>query len=87
MRTKRVFYTELAYILGIVVLALGTAFMERADLGMSMVVAPAYLLHLKISEIFPAYTFGMSEYVLQAVVLLLCSAASGSPICFPSSPP
>lgn len=37
---KRVFYTELAYILGLLVLAVGTAMMERADFGMSMVVAP-----------------------------------------------
>lgn len=41
MKIKRVFYTELAYAIGIIVLALGTALMERADFGMSMVVAPA----------------------------------------------
>lgn len=49
----------------------GTAFMERADLGISMVVAPAYLLHRKISEFLPFYSFGMSEYIFQAVLLLL----------------
>ena len=37
---KRRFFTELAYVLGIVFLALGTVLMEKADLGMSMVVAP-----------------------------------------------
>ena len=41
---KRLFYTELAYLFGILAIALGTAFMERADFGMSMVVAPAYVL-------------------------------------------
>ena len=50
MKGKRIFYCELAYFLGIVVLAFGTALMEKADFGMSMVVAPAYLIHLKISE-------------------------------------
>ena len=45
MKGKRTFYTEVAYILGIVVLAAGNALMEKANLGMSMVVAPAYLLH------------------------------------------
>ena len=40
---KRTFYTETAYAIGIVALALGTALMEKADYGMSMVVAPAYL--------------------------------------------
>ena len=46
MEKQRVFFTELAYVLGILALALGTALMERADFGVSMVVAPAYLLHL-----------------------------------------
>ncbi|MDO4484565.1 MAG: DUF6198 family protein [Clostridia bacterium] len=69
IKTRR-FPTELAWFLGLVILALGTAMMEKAAFGMSMVVAPAYLLHLKISKFIPAYTFGMSEYMLQAVLLL-----------------
>ena len=73
MKKKRVFYCELAYVLGVIVLALGTAFMERADLGLSMVVAPAYLIHLKVSSVLPFYSFGMSEYVLQAVLLVALS--------------
>ena len=67
---KKIFYTELAYVAGIIILALGTALMERADFGVSMVVAPAYLLHLKISEILPFFSFGMAEYTLQAILLL-----------------
>lgn len=66
---KRVFYTEFAYLIGIFVLAVGTAFMERMDFGVSMVVAPAYILHLKISELLPFFSFGMAEYTLQAVIL------------------
>ena len=77
MRTKKTFFSEAAYILGLVVLALGTAFMERADFGLSMVVAPAYLLHLKISQVFPAFSFGMAEYTFQALLLLLLSLAMG----------
>lgn len=73
MKTKRVFFCELAYVLGIIVLALGTALMERADFGMSMVVAPAYLLHLKISQYIPVFSFGMAEYSLQAVLLIIMS--------------
>lgn len=68
---KKVFYTEMAYVMGIVILALGTALMEKANFGMSMVVAPAYLLHLKISQALPFFSFGMAEYTLQAVILLL----------------
>lgn len=67
---KRTFYTEAAYALGIAILAIGTAMMEKADFGMSMVVAPAYLLHLKISETFAFFSFGMAEYMFQALLIL-----------------
>lgn len=67
---KKTFYTEWAYAAGLVILALGTALMERANFGMSMVVAPAYLVHLKVSQVLPFFSFGMAEYMLQAVLLV-----------------
>lgn len=67
---KGIFYTEIAYILGLIILAVGTALMERADFGVSMVVAPVYLLYLKLSPTFSFFTFGMAEYMLQGVLLL-----------------
>ena len=73
MKGKRTFYCEAAYAVGIVVLALGTALMEKANFGMSMVVAPAYLIHLKVSEYLPFFSFGMSEYVFQALLLVMLS--------------
>ena len=75
MKGKRTFYCEIAYAIGIIVLAFGTAFMERADFGMSMVVAPAYLIHLKVSQFIPFFSFGMAEYVFQAVLLISTSFA------------
>ena len=71
MKEKRTLYCELAYFVGIVVLALGTAMMEKANFGMSMVVAPAYLIHLKVSEFLPFFSFGMSEYIFQAFLLII----------------
>lgn len=71
MNGKKKLYGELAYLIGIVVLAIGTAFMERADFGMSMVVAPAYILYLKLSQIVGWFTFGMAEYCFQAVLIVL----------------
>ena len=68
---KRTVPTELAYILGLVLIALGAAFMEKANFGMSMIVAPAYLLHLKVSQTYSFFTFGMAEYTLQGVLLIL----------------
>ena len=67
---KRVFYSELAYVIGIITLAIGTAFMERADFGVSMVVAPPYILHLKVSEFLPFFSFGMASYTFQAALLI-----------------
>lgn len=71
MKKKMVLYSEAAYLLGLVILALGTALMEKANFGMSMVVAPAYLLHLKLVKTLPFFSFGMAEYMLQGVILVL----------------
>ncbi|WP_033165767.1 DUF6198 family protein [Clostridium sp. KNHs205] len=67
---KLVFYTELSYILGIILLAFGTAIMEKANFGVSMVVAPAYLVFKKLSLTYTFFTFGMAEYMLQAILLI-----------------
>lgn len=67
------FYTETAYLIGIFLIAFGTALMAKADIGISIVAAPAYLLHLKISETFSFFTFGMAEYILQGCLLIILS--------------
>ena len=71
MKKKTVMYTETAYVLGVVILALGTAFMALANFGVSMVVAPAYIIYLKISEFLQFFTFGMAEYMLQACIIVV----------------
>ena len=71
MKKQRVFYTELCYLLGLIVMAFGAAFSERAGFGMSMVVAPAYILHLKISAFLPWFTFGVAEYLVQGLLVLV----------------
>lgn len=68
---KPVFYTELAYVLGLVIMAFGAALTEKANFGMSMIVAPAYILHLKISQFLPWFTFGVAEYAFQGLLILV----------------
>lgn len=68
--TRPFFSNELAYVVGIIAVAFGVALMEKANFGVSMVVAPAYLLYLKLSPSYPFFTFGMAEYTLQAVLLV-----------------
>lgn len=68
---KKTMYTELAYVLGLIILAAGTAIITVSNLGVSMIVAPAYLLHLKISPVLPFFSFGMAEYTLQGVIIIV----------------
>lgn len=72
---KRVFSTELAYVLGLIGLAFACAFAEKADLGLGIIVAPAYLVHLKLSPIFPRFTFGVAGYTFEAVLLVVMIVA------------
>ena len=74
---KKTFYTELSYVLGLVIMAFAAAFTEKADFGMSMVVAPAYILHLKISQFLPWFTFGVAEYAFQGVLVLVTVLVMG----------
>lgn len=66
-------YEEAAFAVGIVLLALGTMLMAKADFGISMVVAPAYLLSLKLE----AVSFGVAEYILQGFLLVLLFCVIG----------
>lgn len=56
--------SELIYILAVILLSLAVAILTSANFGISMIVAPAYLLSLKIGVI----TFGQAEYIVQACV-------------------
>ena len=64
------FSSELSYVLGLALLSFAAALIEGAGFGVSMVVAPAYILHLKISEFLPFFSFGMAEYTMQAILLI-----------------
>ncbi|MDD6995423.1 MAG: DUF6198 family protein [Candidatus Borkfalkiaceae bacterium] len=60
---------EAAYVLGVAFLALAVAMCAAADFGVSMIVAPAYILSLKVSFL----SFGRAEYLVQAVLFIaLC---------------
>ena len=68
---KHGFYSEIAYVIGLVSIAVGVVFATKADFGVSMVVAPAYLLYRWLNPSFGFFTFGMAEYCLQGVLILL----------------
>lgn len=59
--------SELAYILGLVLLSFSVAMVTAADFGVSMIVAPAYILSQKIGVL----SFGQSEYVIQGLLFIV----------------
>ena len=59
--------SEGAYLAAIVLLALAVAILSAADFGISMIVAPAYLLSMKLSVL----SFGQAEYVIQAGLFIV----------------
>lgn len=67
---KKTFYTEWAYVFGLLTLGFSTALMEKADFGLSMVIAPAYILHLKIVQFLPFFSFGMAGYTVEGLLIL-----------------
>ena len=71
MKQKKIFYTELAFVFGLFFLALGASLTEKAGFGMSMVIAPPYILYLKLSQYLPFFTFGMAAYVFQGILILV----------------
>jgi len=63
--------SELLWLLGIVFVAFGVAICSKADLGVSMIAAPSFVLSeilLKWSSIF---SVGVTEYVFEGLLLLL----------------
>ena len=66
--------SELNWILGLLFIALGTAICEKANLGISMIAAPAFIIHEAISKITNVLAVGHIEYMVQLVILLLTCA-------------
>lgn len=62
---------ELLWILGMVLAGLAIALCKKADLGVTMIAAPVFILHEFFSPFASWLTVGMTEYMLQGVLLLL----------------
>lgn len=66
-RTKIRISSELLYFISILMLSFAVAMMSAANLGLSMIASPAYILSQKVSFL----TFGQSEYVIQTLLLII----------------
>ena len=66
--------SELAYLLGLAIMSLSVSLTAAADFGVSMIVAPAYILSLKCT----LFTFGQAEYIVQGLLFIaFCIAMRG----------
>ena len=64
---------ELLWLFGIIFVALGVSICNKADLGVSMIAAPAFVLHEAIAPHLSFFSVGVAEYLIQgALLLLLC---------------
>ena len=63
--------SELLWIFGIVFVALGVAICGKADLGVSMIAAPAFVFHEWISAYLGGISLGVTEYLIQGIILII----------------
>ena len=63
--------SELLWLFGIVFVALGVAICSKADLGVSMIAAPAFIVHSFLAQYFHWLTVGVVEYIIQGIMLVL----------------
>lgn len=71
-KTKKI--SELLWLFGILFVSLGVCLCNKADLGVSMIAAPSFIVAEALSVVCPFFSVGVTEYVLQGVLLILMCA-------------
>jgi len=59
------------WILGMVLCTLGLCISTKSGLGLSMIGATPYIVHVFMSQYFPWFTQGVAEYVVEGLILVL----------------
>ena len=63
--------SELLWLLGIIFVALGVCICSKADLGVSMIAAPAFIVSEAILKFSDIFSVGVTEYIIQGLMLML----------------
>ncbi len=63
--------SELLWILGTVFVALGVSICSKANLGVSMIAAPAFIINEFLSPFWSGFSVGMIEYLIQGLLLVV----------------
>jgi len=59
------------WVVGLLLINLGVAFCTKSNLGLSMIGAPPYILHVWLRDSYPSFTQGTAEYFVEFVVLVI----------------
>lgn len=62
---------EASWVLGVVLVALGVCLCKKADLGVSMIAAPAFIIYEAIASLWGGFSIGMVEYIIQGLLLIV----------------
>ncbi len=62
---------ELMWVLGVIFVALGVSICSKADLGVSMIAAPAFIINDALSSLWEGFSVGMIEYLVQGIMLII----------------
>lgn len=63
--------SELLWLFGTVFVALGVTICSKADLGVSMIAAPAFVLSEALLSLWQGFSVGVTEYVIQGLMLVV----------------
>ena len=63
--------SELLWLFGTVFVALGVSICSKANLGVSMIAAPAFVVSEALCNLWSGFSVGMVEYIIQGLMLIL----------------
>lgn len=63
--------SELLWLFGIIFVALGVAICSKANLGVSMIAAPTFVVQEAVVRLWGGFSVGVVEYLVQGIVLII----------------
>lgn len=63
--------SELLWLFGIIFVALGVAICSKANLGVSMIAAPTFVVQEAVVRLWSGFSVGVVEYLVQGLVLVI----------------
>lgn len=68
---------EMAWVIGTVLCAFGVVLCTKSGLGLSMMAAPPYILHITLRDLLPWFTQGTAQYLFEGSMLLVMCVLIG----------